>query len=136
MQKPVTEGIHHLGLTVSKLQESADFFINLLGWKEVKRKDDYPAIFVSDGTVLLTLWAATDEPVSGFNKNRNVGLHHVAFSVRDEKTLHDIFAKLSNAGVPIEFGPEPLGPGPAKHLMCYEPSGARIELVWPGAQDL
>lgn len=33
MNIPVTKGIHHLGLTVSKLEESANFFISLLGWK-------------------------------------------------------------------------------------------------------
>lgn len=49
MNKPITKGVHHIGLTVSKLEESALFFTSLLGWKEVKREIDYPAIFVSDG---------------------------------------------------------------------------------------
>lgn len=44
----VANGLHHIGLTVSKLEESAEFFTKLLGWEEVKRRDDYPAIFVKD----------------------------------------------------------------------------------------
>ncbi|UYA59168.1 hypothetical protein NAL19_939 [Pectobacterium sp. F1-1] len=55
MNSPLTHGVHHIGLTVSALEESARFFTTLLGWKEVKRKEDYPAIFGSDGTVMLTL---------------------------------------------------------------------------------
>jgi catechol 2,3-dioxygenase-like lactoylglutathione lyase family enzyme len=132
MISPVTEGIHHLGLTVSKLEETADFFRSILGWNEVKRKEDYPAIFVSDGTTMLTLWAIKEEPAIPFDKNRNVGLHHVALSVADEAALHAVHERLKAAGVPIEFCPELLGGGPAKHMMCYEPSGMRIEVIWPG----
>ena len=132
MKKPLTTGIHHLGLTVSKLEETADFFITMLGWQEIKRREEYPAIFVSDGTIMLTLWATKEEPVIGFDKNRNVGLHHVAFSVADEATLQGVHERLTKAGVPIEFGPELLGPGPARHMICYEPSGIRIEVIWPG----
>jgi len=29
---PLTKGTHHIGLTVSKLEESAKFFIEILGW--------------------------------------------------------------------------------------------------------
>lgn len=132
MHSPITSGIHHLGLTVSKLEESADFFKNLLGWKEVKRREDYPAIFVSDGTIMLTLWAAKDVPALPFDKNRNIGLHHVALTVTNKETLQVVHEKLVNAGVPLEFAPQLLGPGPAMHLMCYEPSGIRVEIIWPG----
>ncbi|MEJ2398187.1 MAG: hypothetical protein P8Z67_08060 [Gammaproteobacteria bacterium] len=39
---------------------------------------------------------------------------------------------MKNFGAPIEFEPELLGPGPAMHMMCYEPSGCRIELIRAG----
>jgi catechol 2,3-dioxygenase-like lactoylglutathione lyase family enzyme len=132
MNNPVTKGAHHIGLTVSRLEDSAKFFTSLLGWKEVRRREDYPAIFVSDGQIMLTLWATKEEPVGEFNKNRNVGLHHLALAVADEATLNEVHERLKSQGVKIEFGPELLGPGPAKHMMCYEPSGIRIEFTWPG----
>lgn len=132
MNTPVTKGAHHIGLTVSRLEESAEFFTSLLGWKEVRRKEDYPAIFVSDGQILLTLWAIKEEPVGEFNKNRNVGLHHIALTLADEASLNRLYEKLKENGVEIEFSPELLGPGPAKHMMCYEPSGIRVEFIWPG----
>lgn len=132
MNTPATKGAHHIGLTVSGLEESANFFTSLLGWKEVRRKEDYPAIFVSDGQLMLTLWATKDEPLGQFNKNRNVGLHHIALTVADEESLDRLYERLKESGVKIEFSPELLGPGPAKHMMCYEPSGIRVEFTWPG----
>jgi catechol 2,3-dioxygenase-like lactoylglutathione lyase family enzyme len=132
MSTPITKGTHHIGLTVSKLEESADFFTSLLGWKEVKRNKKYPAIYVSDGSIMLSLWAIKEEPSIQFNRNKNVGLHHVAFHVENEDALSAIHARLANNGITIEFAPELLGQGPAKHMMCYEPSGIRVEFIWPG----
>lgn len=132
MATPITSGTHHIGLTVSKLEESAAFFTGLLGWKEVRRKEDYPAIFVSDGKIMLTLWATQDQPAIEFNKNKNVGLHHVAFQIQSESDLNCLYERLISSGIKIEFAPELLGPGPAKHMMCFEPSGIRVEFIWPG----
>lgn len=132
MEASLIKGVHHIGLTVSKLEESAAFFTSLPGWKEVRRREDYPAIFVSDGQVMLTLWAIKEEPAAEFNKNKNVGLHHIAFPVADEGSLEQLHAHLKAAGVNFEFAPELLGAGPARHMMCYEPSGIRVEFIWPG----
>lgn len=133
MTNSVTKGIHHIGITVSKLEESASFFTTLLGWKEVKRKNDYPAIFVSDGSILITLWKNKEEPVTEFNKNRNIGLHHVALKVDSEADLLSLHEKLVANNIKIEFSPELLGDGPAKHMMCFEPGGVRVEFIWPGS---
>lgn len=132
MNTPITKGTHHIGLTVSGLEESAAFFVSLLGWKEVRRNDEYPAIYVSDGSVMVTLWATKEAPSNPFNKNKNVGLHHVAFQVASEKDLMRVYSKLTDCDVPIEFAPELLNKGPAKHMMCFEPSGIRVEFIWPG----
>lgn len=132
MSIPITKGTHHIGFTVSKLEESANFFTSLLGWKEVRRNEEYPAIYVSDGSIMVTLWAIKEEPPIEFNKNKNVGLHHVAFHIENEDALNTIHAQLTNNGIKIEFAPEIVGQGPAKHMMCYEPSGIRVEFIWLG----
>lgn len=132
MSNSLTSGVHHIGLTVSKLEESAAFFATMLGWKEVKRDDNYPAIFVSDGNIMVTLWNTKEEPVEKFNKNKNVGLHHVAFNVATEAGLNELYKKLVGHGLTIEFAPELLRDGPARHMMCYDPSGVRVEFIWPG----
>ena len=132
MTTPLTKGIHHVGLTVSKLEESASFFTSILGWHEVRRVEDYPAIFVSDGHTMVTLWKNKVQPELGFDKNQNIGLHHIAFLVASENDLNNAYEKLKLNGVKIEFAPEFVRQGPAKHLMCYEPSGIRVEFIWPG----
>jgi catechol-2,3-dioxygenase len=132
MTIPKTQGTHHIGLTVSKLEESASFFNSLFGRKEVKRKTDYPAIFVSDGTIILTLWAIKDDRPNEFDRKKNIGLHHLALQVASENDLMEIYQHLLKKEVKIEFAPELVGIGPAKHMMCYEPSGIHIEFIWPG----
>ncbi|UXI04476.1 VOC family protein [Photobacterium sp. TY1-4] len=132
MDLPLTQGVHHIGLAVSHLEESARFFTSLLGWKEIKRRDDYPAIFVSDGAIMLTLWATqTDNPTS-FDRKTNVGLHHLAIRVDSKASLFEVYDRLASNGIEIEFDPELIREGPAMHMMCYDPSGLRIEFHWTG----
>ena len=126
----VTTGVHHVGLTVSDLEASAKFFIELLGWKEMKRTD-YPAVFVSDGLIMLTLWSAQVFPSREFDKDANIGLHHIALTMESIEEMNKLHGKLNDAGIEFEFLPENLGNGPTQHMMCYEPSGIRVEFICP-----
>lgn len=128
----VTKGIHHVGLTVSNLEASANFFIEQLGWSVVKKNPDYPAIFVSDGNVMITLWSAKVGSPITFDRKANIGLHHLALIVENEAQLIALHKQFVNCNIQIEFGPELVREGPAKHLMCYDPSGIRIEFFWSG----
>ncbi|MEJ2765227.1 VOC family protein [Photobacterium sp. MCCC 1A19761] len=132
MDLPLTQGVHHIGLAVSQLEESARFFTSLLGWKEIKRRDDYPAIFVSDGAIMLTLWATQTDNPTPFDRKTNVGLHHLAIRVDSKASLFEVYDKLASNGIEIEFAPELIREGPAMHMMCYDPSGLRIEFHWTG----
>jgi catechol 2,3-dioxygenase-like lactoylglutathione lyase family enzyme len=128
----LTQGVEHIGLAVSNLEESAAFFTGLLGWQEVKRREDYPAIFVKDGALTLTLWKTqTEQPVQ-FDRKNNVGLHHLALRVETREGLYRILEVLKANQVEIEFEPTVIREGPAMHMMCYEPSGIRIEFYYPG----
>ena len=131
---PKTRGVHHIGLTVSDLEASSHFFVSILGWKEVRRDERYPAVFVSDGHIMLTLWKNRETPVCTFNRRRNIGLHHLALLVEQAPELERIHQHLVEHGIDIEFPPEPLRGGPAMHMMCLDPSGIRIEFIWPGNQ--
>lgn len=132
MKNTLTKGSHHIGLTVSNLEQSAAFFIGMLGWEEVKRNEEYPAIFVSDGHIMITLWATKETPEVPFNRRANVGLHHLALQVSSESVLNQIHQKLTDNQIHVEFAPESIGDGPAKHMMCNDPSGIRIEFIWLG----
>ncbi|MFT4569401.1 MAG: catechol 2,3-dioxygenase-like lactoylglutathione lyase family enzyme [Hyphomicrobiaceae bacterium] len=128
----LTNGVHHVGLTVPSLADSLAFFTQTLGFRVVGEKPDYPAAFVSDGSVMVTLWQAENAAeATPFDRRRNVGLHHLALRV-DPNQLDDLHARLLNdAGVQVEFAPELLGNGPTRHMMCRIPGGIRLELISP-----
>ncbi|GAB1267321.1 hypothetical protein NBRC116493_05740 [Aurantivibrio infirmus] len=130
-----TKGINHLGLAVSNLNQTRDFFIELLGWSESGRDDSYPRTAVSDGHVRLTLWQVDKNlDIEEFDRRKNIGLHHLALDVQSEQQLIDIYEKLKTQDdVNIEFAPELVGQGPRKHMMCNEPGGIRIEFIWQGS---
>ena len=118
-----TQGAHHVGLTVPDLQQTKEFFINVLGYKQVGEKPDYPAVFVSDGQIMITLWQA-ENPKSAvaFDRRNNIGLHHLALAVSDIGRLGELYQRLrAEDSVFIEFPPEPLGSGPTQHMMCAIP---------------
>lgn len=124
------KGIHHLGLTVSNLKKSSQFFCELLNWKVIRKIDDYPAIFVSNGDIMFTLWQAS-EAANAFDRKTNVGLHHVALHIESLDELVQLYNKFKISDlVTIEFAPELLGNGPAQHMMIFEPSGIRVEFIW------
>ena len=127
----LTQGAHHIGLTVPRLPEARAFFIDTLGFSQVGEKPDYPAVFVSDGTTMITLWQADDpEAAVPFDRKNVIGLHHLALKVADFDALDALHDKLqTTAGVEIEFGPEPLGAIGARHMMCAIPGGIRTEFI-------
>lgn len=132
----VTKGMNHIGLAVKDLQKTALFFTKTLGWREAGGRPDYPAIFVTDGSMFLTLWQV-ENPIAAtaFDRRKNVGLHHLAITVNTLEDLDDLHAKfLKLEGVKIEFAPEFLGKGPTTHMMIREPSGIRLEFIVPGGK--
>jgi catechol 2,3-dioxygenase-like lactoylglutathione lyase family enzyme len=127
--QPLTVGIDHVGLTVRDLNVTLSFFVDCLGWAQVGARPNYPAAFVSDGHVLLTLWEVQrqSERVE-FDRKTNVGLHHLALRVNSAASLDEIFARVAQwPGVVVEFAPENLGEGPKRQTMVYEPGGIRLE---------
>jgi len=126
-----TSGIHHLGLTVPDIKKTAKFFIEQLNFNKVGEKPDYPAIFVSDGSVMLTLWQVNDDQkMHTFDRKNNIGLHHFALKLDSHEQLNTLHQKfLLQDNIDIEFAPEALGDLPFKHMMCIIPGGIRLELI-------
>ncbi|MEM8718143.1 MAG: VOC family protein [Cyanobacteria bacterium P01_G01_bin.39] len=127
----ITQGSHHIGLTVPNITATRNFFVDTLGFQQVREVPDYPAIFISDGTIMLTLWQAVDpDNATSFDRKNNIGLHHFALKVGSLETLKSIHQTLLNTpDVEIEFAPEPLGRGASQHMMFYIPGGIRMELI-------
>jgi catechol 2,3-dioxygenase-like lactoylglutathione lyase family enzyme len=130
-----TRGIHHAGLTVPDLSAARAFFEQALGFQAVGGLPDYPAVFLSDGEVMVTLWQAEDPTrARPFDRRHAIGLHHLALRVADGAALDALHEELAaRRDVELEFPPEALGDGPTRHLMCAIPGGIRLELIAPAA---
>ena len=127
----LTQGVHHIGLTVLDLSRTRAFFVDTLGFKQVGESPDYPAVFVSDGKIMITLWQAADpDGATPFDRKTGIGLHHLALKVEDADALDALHGTLVDTeGVEIEFAPEPLRGGPVQHMMCAIPGGIRVEFI-------
>lgn len=128
-----TLGLNHIGLAVSDLEASTSFFVETLGFQRAGGDPDYPSNFVFNGEIFVTLWQVTDPANAiAFDRKNNVGLHHMAITVRDLETLHNLHRRfIEHPLVTVEFGPEFLGDGPTTHMMIRDPSGLRLEFIVP-----
>jgi len=135
-EEAMTLDLNHIGFAVTKLDDTASFFIDTLGWKAAGGRPEYPAKFVTNGKMFVTLWQVTDPAKAvAFDRKHNVGLHHMAITVRDLPTLHDLHRKfVAHKDVTIEFAPEFLGDGPTTHMIIREPSGLRLEFIVPAGR--
>jgi len=127
-----TKGAHHIGLTVSNLDEARRFFVDTLGYKQAGENPEYPAVFLSDGSIVITLWQVDDSTSAVlFDRKTVIGLHHLALAVDGDASLDALHERLQDdSDVNIEFAPETLGDGPTRHMMCNIPGGGiRIEFV-------
>jgi catechol 2,3-dioxygenase-like lactoylglutathione lyase family enzyme len=131
MNKIKTQGVDHIGLAVRNLTTTLAFFTDILDFEIIKERPDYPAAFISDGTVMITLWQVTDPDTAlDFDRHGNIGLHHLALRVSSLEDLESTFQALEDTeGVEIECAPIPLESGKGAHLMCIEPGGIRIEFI-------
>ena len=131
----VTRGAHHIGFTVPDLAKTRSFFVDSLGYDQVGDVPDYPAVFLTDGVTMITLWQAQDPAnATPFDRRNNIGLHHVALLVENHAALDSLHERLKDtADVEIEFAPESLGGSDVRHMMTYMPSGCRLEFLSPSA---
>jgi catechol 2,3-dioxygenase-like lactoylglutathione lyase family enzyme/predicted pyridoxine 5'-phosphate oxidase superfamily flavin-nucleotide-binding protein len=70
----------HIGLNVTDLSRSCDFYREVLGFSVISQSDETGrkyAFLGTAGTLLLTLW---EQAHAGFD-GKTAGLHHLAFKV-------------------------------------------------------
>ena len=119
MSNAKTLGAHHVGLTVPSLADARAFFQDALGFEAVGEVPDYPAAFVSDGNIMITLWQTQDPATATpFDRRRNIGLHHLALRVASPDALRALSDELgSRNDTEIEFEAEALGETDSRHKM-------------------
>src|SRR5258706_14406241 len=94
--KSSTCGVDHVGLSVRDLLSTRKFFCDCLGWRIVGERADYPAVFVSDGHDVVTLWQVeSPSEAVPFDRRANVRLHHLAIAVVGQICLGTLYQRRS-----------------------------------------
>ncbi len=122
----------HIGLNVSNLEQSRQFYQTLFGFTVTWQSDDPQRryAFLSDGQrLVLTLWEQSDGP---FAKDR-AGLHHLSFRVNSIDDVHVFEERLKTLQARILYGGVvPHGEGEDSGGLFFEdPDGIRLEISAP-----
>jgi len=119
----------HVGLNVTDLERSVDFYTRVFGWSVRGQADGY-AFLGDDARLVLTLW----QQASGDFGTRTPGLHHLSFEVETVEDVRAAEARVRDAGLRLYHdGIVPHSEGAASGGIFFEdPDGIRLE-VFTGA---
>ena len=132
---PALAGIQHVGLTVTDVESSCEWYVRVLGlqrqFQESHRGSDHDGYAVVLGTADMSLNVGLDhhprndgEP---FDATRT-GLDHVCFQVTSVETLDDWAAHLESEGI-THSGVYAMEGMPISLLTFRDPDGIQLELI-------
>ncbi|MFE5939718.1 VOC family protein [Streptomyces sp. NPDC056470] len=123
---------NHIGLNVTDLERSLDFYGNVLGFEvlgEGKEDGRRYAFLGQGGKLVLTLWQQAE---GGYDSGR-AGLHHLAFEAESIERVKAAEAALKERGT--EFAYEGVVPhsegGSSGGIFFHDPDGTRLEIFAP-----
>lgn len=137
------EGIRHIGIVISDIEKSMEFYTKYLGFQEMKTMEEGghyidKLLNLQESKVttiklknekeqvieLLYFQNPTYETVD--NKLNNLGLTHFALTVDN---LDNTYDSMREHGIEFLSGPQLSPDGHAKVVFCKDPNGVFIELV-------
>ena len=121
-------GVHHIAVSTLDIDQSLQFYTEMLGFKEESRADMGPLTLVylkvADGCY-MELFDLRGACVKGEKPEEVQGLRHIAFDVTDiEQWNADLKAKQADFVMELEL----LGPIGKNCLMIRDPNGVVVEL--------
>ncbi|MEW2144908.1 VOC family protein [Micromonospora vinacea] len=118
----------HVGLNVTDLDRSLDFYSQALDMEVIGRSDVHGRRYGFLGRhdlLMITLWQQSGAP---FAADR-AGLHHLSFQVADVPALNEVERRLRGLGADIrDDNGVPGELAAAGQLFCYDPDGIRLEV--------
>lgn len=117
----VIESVNHIGLTVSNLEESINFYRDLFDF-EVFDKSTPGQAFIRIADIIICL-----SEVDGY-KNDDGSKNRISFYV-DEEDFEDAMDELEESEIEIIYGPENLRNG--QSVIFLDPDRNQIELSYP-----
>ena len=117
----VIESINHIGISVSDLGRSVEFYKDLFDF-EVYDKNTEGQVYLRMGDIMICLYEVEDYKNSESCKNR------LSFFV-DEEDFDDALDELEELEIEIIYGPENIRNG--RSVVFLDPDGNQIELSYP-----
>ncbi len=117
----VIESVNHIGITVSNLNNSINFYKELFDF-EIADKSTEGQVFLKMGDIVLCLYE-----VGGY-KNQEGIKNRICFYV-DEEDFDDALDELEESEIEIVYGPENLRNG--RSVVFLDPDRNQIELSYP-----
>ena len=120
--------VHHVAITVNDIEESVNFYTQILGFKIAEKfaREDMRAYatLVKLNDFQIELWQFQDmkENSNPLNDIKIRGIRHIAFEVDN---LKEIISKLSEKG--LEFSDPKLGASGHYYSFATDPSGVALE---------
>ncbi|MGQ4614871.1 VOC family protein [Nocardia sp. R7R-8] len=126
----------HIGLNVSDLDRSVEFYRRALGFEQLAASSDHQrrwAFLGRDGKPVVTLWEQSD----GAFSTETPGLHHLSFQVDSidevravERVLRELSVAFTHDGVVAH------GEGAASGGIFFtDPDGIRLEVYAPSGAE-
>ncbi len=126
----------HVGLNVTDLARSVDFYRRAFGFEQLDRNDEGERRFAFlgvDGELRLTLWQQS----GGEFSTRTPGLHHLSFQVDTLEQVRTVEAALKELGATFAHdGVVAHGEGtPSGGIFFTDPDGIRLEVFAPSGAE-
>ena len=121
-----TKGVDHIGITVSDLQKSKDFYVNGCGMTVIHEEES--SCGLADGTFSLWLSTSRDHPVKDNKFDRNIlGLDHWSFKVTSMEDLKEIEKTLKSMNVEMEDNGITDDDYGGTAIFAKDPDGMKVE---------
>ena len=118
----VIESINHIGITVSNVEESINFYKDLFDFEVIEKISNSGQAFLKMGDITISLYEVEGYKTDGVSQNR------ISFYV-DEEDFEDALDELEEMGIKIVYGPENIRNG--QTVVFLDPDGNNIELSYP-----
>ena len=138
--------IRHIGVVVTDIEQSLQFYRDILGFKILKKADESGTsidnflniqntnvttvkMIDPNNNILELLYFNSHPELSDTNKFRRlteIGCSHFALTVNDLDTL---YSTLKEQGIEFNYPPQVSDDGSVKVAFCRDPDGTFIEMV-------